>query len=187
MQAHPLAAVAIVFLLDGLGVPLLPELAILGAFLQNPTLAWGAALVAIAAAVEVMTAGLLYYLTGMIRLPGWLRRLMDGYAGSLLVSDEKLVLVNRVVPVLPVVGAFIRVRGWRPGLAVFYVGLGSVAKYGALLLAATSAYKYFDSSTALAVSLSAAAAFLAASWGYSIRRMVMARRERLALENAAQF
>lgn len=182
VQAHPLAAVAAVFLLDGIGVPLLPELAFLGAFLQNPSWGWGAALLAVATAVEVTVAAALYFLTGVLRLPRWLRRLMDGYAGSLFLNDERLILVNRIVPVLPVVGAFIRVRKWRPRLALFYVGIGSFAKYGLLMLGATWAYAYFDSSTALAVSLSLAAAFLSLSWGYSIRRMLAERRSRRELE-----
>ncbi len=182
VQTHPLAAVAVVFVLDGLGVPLLPELAVLWAFLQNPSLEWAAALLGVAAAVEVTVAAALYYLTGALRLPNWLRRLMDGYSGSLLVNDEKLILLNRIVPVLPIVGAFIRVRGWHPGLALFYIGLGSVAKYGLLMLGSGFAMQYFESSVAMTVSLSLAGAFLAVSWGYSVRRFVVDRRERRALE-----
>lgn len=182
VQAHPFAAVAVVFLLDGLGVPLLPELAVLGAFILEPSWERGAALLALAAIIEGAAAGFLHYLTGVLRLPRWLDRLMDGYSGSLLVNDERLILLNRIIPVLPAVGAFIRVRQWKPWKAILYVSLGSVAKYGIILLAAHAAYDYFDSSTALAVSLGLAGAFLAVSWGYSLHRFVAGRRERARLE-----
>lgn len=178
VQTHPLAAVAVVFVLDGLGIPLLPEVAVLLAFFQNQTWGFAIALLVIAALVEAFIAGILYVLTGLVGMPRWLNRLMDGYSGSLLVSDERLVLLNRLVPVLPVVGAFIRVRGWNPAKAIGYVALGSVAKYGILILGSKWALDYFHSDVAMVVSLGLAGAFVALSWGYALRKWVVGRRER---------
>jgi hypothetical protein len=184
VQSHPVAALVVIFVLDGLGVALLPELAVLGAFFLHPTAGWAVGLVALAAGVEVLVAAFLHALTGVVRLPRWLRRLMDGYSGALLLHDERLVLLNRVVPVLPVVGAFIRVRQWRPGRALAYVGLGSMAKYGLLLAVAHVSYEYFASAWAFGVSLGLAASFLLASWSYTGWRWVAARRARLDVEAA---
>jgi len=169
VQAHPDAAVAVVLLLDGLGIPLMPELSVLFAFSLRPTWAWGLGLVGLVAAVETLAAGLLYAFVAFVGLPGWLRRLMSGYTRLLLVNDERLLLLNRVVPVLPMAGAFVRVRNWRLGRSLGFIALGSALKYGLLLALASTAYAFFSSDAALAVSLGLATAFLATSWGLAFR------------------
>lgn len=170
VQAHPAAAVAVVFLLDGLGVPLLPEVAVLLAFALHPTAGWGLALLGIVVAMEVLASALLYGIVRYVGIPARLSRLLSGYSRTLLVSDERLLLLNRVIPVLPMSGAFIHVRQWRPLRSFLYLAVGSFAKYGLLLLVAGSAYRYFESGAALTVGLGLAGLFLAASWTVSLRR-----------------
>ena len=176
--AHPVAAISLVFLMDGLGVPLMPELAALFAFAQSPGLGWGALLVLVITLIEVAAAGILYGAVALFGVPGWLGRLMRGYAGNLLVRDERLLLLNRVVPVLPVAGAFVRVSGWRPARSFLFIAVGSVVKYGTLLSVSGLAYHYFSGPWPVVVSLSAAALFLAASSAWSLRRWLQARQAR---------
>ncbi|MCA1819039.1 MAG: hypothetical protein ABR562_01460 [Thermoplasmatota archaeon] len=170
VQAHPAVAVALVFLLDGLGVPLMPEVAVLLAFNLRPTFGWGAWLLALVVVMEVSASLLLYGIVRYIGIPARLERLLAGYSKTLLVNDERLLLLNRVVPVLPMSGAFVHIRRWRLGRSFLFLGAGSLAKYGLLLMVAATAYAYFQSGTALAVGLSLAGLFLAVSWTVALRR-----------------
>jgi len=170
VQAHPALAVALLFLLDGLGVPLMPEVGVLLAFKIDPTAGWGIALLGVVVAMELLASLLLYGMVRYIGLPGRMERFLAGYSRTLLVSDERLLLLNRVVPVLPMSGAFIHIRQWPPVRSFVYIAVGSFAKYGLLLLAAGSAYNYFQSGTAFAVGLVLAGGFLAVSWGFALRR-----------------
>src|SRR5437764_17572 len=96
--AHPISALALVFLLDGLGLPLMPEVAALLAFTQSPTLAWGATLVGLIVAMEVGAALVLYTAVDTLGAPRFVRRMMAGYTAAMLVRDERLLLLNRAVP-----------------------------------------------------------------------------------------
>ncbi|MEA3202612.1 MAG: hypothetical protein QOI63_278 [Thermoplasmata archaeon] len=174
--AHPVAALALVFLLDGLGLPLMPEVAALLAFAHDPTLAWGATLLGLIVAMEVVAAVVLYTLVDTLGAPRLVRRLMAGYTTAMLVRDERLLLLNRVVPVLPIAGAFIAVNQWRPLRSFAFIALGSAAKYSLVFALSSLAFAYFSGPWALAASLSLGGLFLAASWTLSLRRWVAARR-----------
>jgi len=65
---------------------------------------------------------------------------MAAYAADAARQDERLLLLNRFVPVLPAAGAFIFAAGWRPWRALGFVALGSVLKYGILLAASALAF-----------------------------------------------
>ena len=170
VQAHPAVAVALVFLLDGIGIPLMPEIAVLLAFSLHPTLGAGLGLLGIVVIMEVFASLLLYCMVRFIGMPSRIERLLAGYSKSLLLNDERLLLLNRVIPVLPMSGAFIHLRRWRLGRSFAFLALGSFAKYGLLLLVAGTARSYFQSGTALLVGFSLAGVFLAISWTVAIRR-----------------
>ncbi|MCA1811477.1 MAG: hypothetical protein LC623_05645 [Halobacteriales archaeon] len=174
--AHPVAALALVFLLDGLGLPLMPEVAALLAFTQDPSLAWGATLLGLIVAMEVGAALILYTIVDTLGAPRLVRRLMAGYTTAMLVRDERLLLLNRVVPVLPVAGAFIAVNGWRPVRSFSFIALGSAAKYALVFVLSGLAYAYFSGPWAFVASLTLGGVFLAASWALSLRRWMVARR-----------
>ncbi|HUR62264.1 MAG TPA: hypothetical protein VM286_07890 [Candidatus Thermoplasmatota archaeon] len=176
MVAHPVALLALVFLLDGLGLPLMPEVAALLAFAQHPTLAWGALLLAIIVAMEVGAALVLYGIVDTLGAPRFVRRLMAGYTTAMLLRDERLLLLNRVVPVLPVAGAFIAVNQWRPLRSFLFIAAGSLAKYALVFALSGLAYAYFKGPWAMVASLSLGGIFLAASWSLSLHRWIVARR-----------
>lgn len=179
--AHPIAALGLVFLLDGLGLPLMPEVAALLAFTQHPTPGWGALLLGLIVAMEVGAALVLYTLVDTVGAPRFIRRAMAGYTTAMLVRDERLLLLNRVVPVLPFAGAFIAVNRWRPLRSLAFIAAGSAAKYSLVFLLSGLAYAYFAGPWALAASVGLGGLFLAVSWSLSLRRWIVARRAAAAM------
>jgi hypothetical protein len=170
LVAHPLLLVAGLFSLDGFGLPVVPELLTLLVFAPDPDLSWGLQILAIIVLVETAAAGLLYLLVRRLGLPPRLQRFMAAYAGMLLGQDERLLLLNRFVPVLPAAGAFIHAANWRPWRALGFVALGSVLKYGVLLAASALAFHWLSATEATWVSLGAAVSFVAASALIAVRR-----------------
>lgn len=170
VDANPLLVLVAAFTLDSLGIPSVPEITTLLVFSVRPTLAWAATILAIVVAVEVVAGWLLYAAVRRFGLPPWLSRLMQRYSGALVVNDERLLLVNRIFPVLPFAAAFIHVGGWRVRRAFAFVALGSFVKYGVLLLFSGIAFAYLESWWARAVSLGGVVLFMAASWLVARRR-----------------
>jgi len=176
LATHPLLLVAGLFGLDGMGLPVLPEVLTLLVFAPHPHLGWGVQILAVIVAVETAAAGLLYLLVRTTGLPGRLQRGMASYAGMLLGRDERLLLVNRFVPVLPAAGAFIHAAGWRPRRALLFVALGSALKYGLLLAGEALAFHWLSARDASILSLSAAVLFVVASAVVALRRKQQAQR-----------
>jgi membrane protein YqaA with SNARE-associated domain len=180
-----LLALFIIIFIDALIFPMLPEVAVLLVYAfgvgQVQALAWGALVLLVVVVAEVSGTSSLYYLAKRARLPGFIKRKMNAYVDILLVKDERLVLINRVVPVLPVLGAFIAVRGWSISRSIVYVVIGSVAKYGAILLFASWAILFFRSSLSLYVSLGAVLAMICLSLlaSYAYRRRAKGSNDRI--------
>lgn len=177
LATHPLLALAGLFGLDGLGLPLLPEVAALLVFGLHPMASWGVAMLAVIAAAETVAAALLCLVVRATGLPPRLQRFMAAYAGMLVGRDERLLLVNRFVPVLPAAGAFIHAANWRPGRSLAFIALGSVVKYGLLLGGSALAFRWLPSRDATFASLGAAAVFITVSGLLALRRRLAQREE----------
>ena len=96
----------------------------------------------------------LYYIVSRIRVPRRIADIADRYIAFLVVSDEKALLMNRVAPMIPFAGAFIAlVDSWDPRKCVFYIVLGCVLKYGAIMMASNFFFEYFSGDTAMTVTL----------------------------------
>jgi membrane protein YqaA with SNARE-associated domain len=154
-----LLALFIVIFIDALIFPMLPEVAVLLVYAfgasQVPGIVWAPLVLLVVIVAEAAGTSSLYYLAKHARLPSFVKRKMNAYVDFLLVRDERLVLINRVVPVLPVLGAFIAVRGWSIKRSLAYVVIGSAVKYGAIILFASWAIVYFRSAMSLYASLAA--------------------------------
>src|SRR6058998_2828922 len=117
-----LVILVIIFALDAALFPALPEVWIVVTYTYRPTemlgpVAWAGLLLAMAVAGDVLGTSLLYvavrrWVVQRRRMPRWLERAMKKLTGFLLVQDERVILMNRVVPVIPMVGAFIAALGW---------------------------------------------------------------------------
>lgn len=139
-----LLCIGLLFLLDALLVPTLPEVFFIMGFDRQPTALFGAELLGVAIIGELIGIFTLYYVVKHIRVPKKISRIADKYVNFLIVSDEKALLMNRVAPMIPFAGAFIAlVDSWDPRKCVFYIVTGCILKYGAILLASGFFYSFF--------------------------------------------
>lgn len=129
-------------------VPTLPELFVMGFYMENPSLEWGLLLLAVVVLAELTGNGILYLYVRRFRLPRLFERAMQKWVGFLMVHDERIILVNRVAPILPFVGAFIATMKWKPRRAFFYIFLGGAIKYSILIALVGVLYQVFDGTTA---------------------------------------
>lgn len=149
-----LLCIGLLFLLDALLVPTLPEVFFIMGFDRQPTALFGAELLGVAIIGELIGIFTLYYVVKHIRVPKKISKIADKYVNFLIVSDEKALLMNRVAPMIPFAGAFIAlVDSWDPRKCVFYIVTGCILKYGAILLASGFFYSFFTGRMAQQVML----------------------------------
>jgi len=141
--------VFLIFLIDALVFPTLPELFFVIGFMYDPTLSFGVTLLMAAAVAEVIGITTLYLVVERIRVPAKIRNIADRYIKFLVCSDERMLLVNRVAPMIPFAGAFVSlIDSWKLSRALFYVVLGCIIKYGFILLMSDFFQRYFESGDA---------------------------------------
>lgn len=186
--AGVLVALFFLFLIDALVFPTLPEVFAVLLFTQYARvgwepLPWAVFILAVALAGEIAGLLLLY---GTVRsavvkrgaMPRRLDRAMAKYVDFLLVKDERMVLVNRVAPALPFVGAFAAVRGWDIRKVVAYAAIGGLLKYPVLLALAWFFGYVYDATTAQIVTIVMVASVVALSAfaGWRVRKRALARK-----------
>lgn len=140
--AGSLVALLVIFAADAAVFPALPELWTVLTYSYRPAsadpLSWALLILAIAVAGEVIGNTTLYVLVRHLvvqrgRMPHILERAMRKWMEFLVLHDERIILVNRIAPVVPFVGAFIATLGWNFRTSIIYVVLGAGLKYSALL------------------------------------------------------
>lgn len=137
------------FILDATVVPALPEVFIIVGFSYNPTPGFAVILIIAAILGECIGNIILYTIVEKVGLPKKIKSVMNKYVGILFLSDERMMLVNRIAPVIPYSGAFISViETWTLPRALFYIALGCIIKYGLILSMSTFFYQYFTSDVA---------------------------------------
>ena len=139
-----LAALYLIFVVDATVIPALPEVFVVGFFylhdrLGLPPLLWGVGLLAMAVAGEATGNSLLYWFVNRTlvrtgKMPARIESLMRRWMKFLILHDERVILLNRVVPVVPFVGAFIAALKWNYPKSLAFIVIGGAAKYSALLL-----------------------------------------------------
>jgi len=102
-------------------------------------LVWGVALLAMAVAGEATGNTLLYWFVRRLlvrtgKMPRRIEVLMRRWMNFLILHDERIILLNRVIPVVPFVGAFMAALKWNYPRSLAYIVIGGSAKYSALLL-----------------------------------------------------
>jgi len=157
-------ALYLIFLADAAVFPALPEVWI-AFFLPLYPLgwtpwSWALGLLAMAVAGEFSGNALLWWVVKRFfvskgRWPRFLEKGMRKWTQFLLVKDERIILVNRVAPVVPMVGAFIAVMGWNVPRSLAYVVVGAAAKYGLLLALLGTVLAAYDRETAQWITLGA--------------------------------
>ncbi len=149
-----LFCIFLIFLIDALIFPALPEVFFILGYDYNPTPIFGCLLILMAVLAELVGIFSLYYVVKHVRIPKKISKIVEKYVGFLLVSDERVMLINRVAPMIPFAGAFIAiVETWDPKKCAFYIVIGCVLKYGLILLASSFFYAYFSGDMALKVTM----------------------------------
>lgn len=149
-----LLCICLLFLLDAILVPTLPEIFFIMGFDRMPTATFGCELLMAAIIGELIGIFSLYYVVKHIRVPKKISKIADKYVNFLIVSDEKALLMNRIAPMIPFAGAFIAlIDSWDPRKCAFYIVAGCILKYGAILLASGFFYSFFTGKMAQTVML----------------------------------
>ncbi len=147
-----LLCIFLIFLLDALLIPTLPELFFILGFMagaeHNEPVVFGCELLAAAVLAELVGIFSLYYVVKHIRIPKKVEKLVDTYTGFLVMGDERLLLLNRVAPMIPFAGAFIAIAGWDTRKSAFYIAVGCVLKYGVIMLLGNAMLGFFSSDRA---------------------------------------
>ncbi len=146
--------VFLLFLIDALCIPTLPELFMVLGFSSNPTVEFGLTLLLGAIVAELVGVFTLYYIVSRVRVPERVSRIANRYIDFLALSDERIILVNRMAPMIPFLGAFIAmVDTWDKRKCAFYIVLGCILKYGIILMASGFFQNYLGSDMARTVTL----------------------------------
>lgn len=147
-----LLCIFLIFLLDALLVPTLPELFFILGFMagaeHNTPIVFGCELLLVAILAELVGILSLYYVVKHIRIPKKIEKLVDTYTKFLVMGDERLLLLNRIAPMIPFAGAFIAITKWDLKKSMFYIVLGCVLKYGIIMLLSNMFLDFFNSNQA---------------------------------------
>ena len=147
-----LLCIFLIFLLDALLVPTLPELFFILGFMagaeHNTPIVFGCELLLVAILAELVGIVSLYYVVKHIRIPKKIEKLVDTYTKFLVMGDERLLLLNRIAPMIPFAGAFIAIAKWDLKKSMFYIVLGCVLKYGIIMLLSNMFLDFFNSDQA---------------------------------------
>jgi len=144
-----LLCIFLIFLIDAIAFPTLPELFFVIGFMYNPTLEFGFQLLMVAIVAEIIGISTLYWIVEHVRVPARIKNIAEKYVKFLIVSDERMLLVNRAAPMIPFAGAFISIiEDWRLSRAMVYIILGCVLKYGLIMLMSNFFFTYFNSGDA---------------------------------------
>lgn len=167
-----LVALFLVFVIDAAVIPALPELAVVFSFLYRrpgtDPVPWALLLLAMAVAGEVVGNTLMFlWIRRLVvdrgRMPKFLDRAMKGWTRLLLVRDERIILLNRIAPVVPFVGAFIAVVGWSYSKSIAFIIAGAAAKYSLLLILVGYLGVVYDPNTATLITAGAVILLVAVS------------------------
>lgn len=178
-----LAAIFVLFYIDAIIFPTLPELITVIIFIAGlqTTSAWALGILILATIAVAEFAGLatLYLIVKKVKVPRMIRRVVCKYKDFLIVKDERIILVNRIAPVLPFIGAFVAILDWSFRKAVIYTLIGGVVKYGLILLLSSWFFEFLSAGTAELVTLVMVIGILVASFALSL-----VRRRRMKKDNA---
>lgn len=142
----------LIFFIDALLFPTLPELFFILGFSYDPSIEFGLLLLGAAVIAEWVGIFSLYYITEHVRIPQKVTRVVGKYKDFLLVSDERLLLLNRIAPTVPFAGAFISIAKWDLKKSWFYITIGCILKYGVIMLLSDQMYKYYaESATTMTI------------------------------------
>ncbi|MDO5853720.1 MAG: hypothetical protein Q4Q62_06710 [Thermoplasmata archaeon] len=160
----------LLFLIDALLFPTLPELFMVLAY-DGHSWEFGLLLLGVAILAELVGVFSLYFIVSKVRVPERISRIANKYVDFLAFSDERIILLNRVAPMIPFLGAFIAmIDRWDRAKCALYIVIGCVVKYGVILLASGFFSTYLGSDISQHVTLVFIFAVIIISFALSIYR-----------------
>jgi len=175
-----LLALFVIIMIDGVLFPTLPEVWIIFIFgAHADSFSWGLAIALVASFSSLAGNFTLYGLVKTAHLPGWIQRRMRQYTNFLIIGDERLLLLNRIAPLIPYTGAFMAVCNWPPKKSAVYVFAGALAKFSVIVVLSWLSFDNLRRDMAPWVSLGFVILILAASLIASIiyKKRIVARGE----------
>ncbi len=150
-----LVCIFLLFMLDALLIPTLPELFFILAIGANNSLTFAGEVLLFGFLGEMAGVFLLYTVVCKTGLPKRVDKALKKYINFLVVSDEKVMLINRIAPMVPFVGAFMAAmrKRWDVRKCIFWLIVGYVIKYGFIMLMGHSMISFFDTGTSRTVML----------------------------------
>ncbi len=159
-----LLTIFMLFYIDAIVFPTLPELFTVVIFLGvtatakawfgiPPELWFGILVLIFIAAAEVLGLTTLYLIIKRAKVPGRIELIVRQYQRFLIYPDERMILLNRIAPVLPFLGAFVAICNWSYKKSVAFTIIGGAMKYGLILFASGAFIAYLDSGTAIVATL----------------------------------
>ncbi len=171
---HPLGTggmllcIFLLFYIDAIVFPTLPELFTVIIYMAIPELWFAGAILVTIAVAEILGLCTLYYVTMSIKVPGRIEKFAERYRRFLLLGDERMIIVNRFAPVIPLMGAFVKICDWSLKKSLFYTVLSGTVKYGAILVASQTFFVYFSEGIAEVVTIVMVLVILALSLAVSL-------------------
>ncbi len=165
-----LFCIFLLFFIDAVVFPTLPELFAVIIFMVQPTTEFAILILVVLAGAELLGISALYYVIKNMRVPKRIQSSADRYCGMLFVKNEKIVLLNRVAPVLPFIGAFAAIRHWNFRRVLTYVFLGGVIKYGAILAMSGLFFVYMSTGMAETVTMALVIGVISISLVFSMAK-----------------
>src|SRR5665647_223108 len=141
-----LICIFLLFYIDAIFFPTVPELFTVGIFAsqtQISTLGFGLLILVTIAVSEVLGFCTLYYVVRKVKVPKLIQRGVDKFRAFLIYPDERMILVNRIAPIVPFLGAFASLCNWSLRKSLTYILIGGVVKYGLILLASGLFIEYW--------------------------------------------
>lgn len=163
-----IALIAII-LLDGTGFPTLPEVWMVWIYgVHFDSFGWAVLLIVVSSVASLGGNFILYSIVKLIGMPKRAKKVMVKYTNFLIVSDERLLLLNRVAPLVPYTGAFMATLNWDIKKCAFYLIIGAMAKASAVIALAWLSYDNVRQEIAPLVALIAVAVVLLISLAASV-------------------
>ena len=160
-----LICIFLLFLLDALLVPTLPELFFILAIGANTSWEFSLLVLVVGFAGEMVGVFFLYNVVKRTGLPKRVDKALKKYINFLIVSDEKVMLINRIAPMVPFTGAVMAAmrKRWDIRKCLLWLVVGYVFKYGLIMLFGQTATTFFDGGTSRTVMLIAIIAMIVIS------------------------
>ncbi|UCE45467.1 MAG: hypothetical protein JSU93_00810 [Methanobacteriota archaeon] len=134
-------ALVSIIVIDGTGFPTLPEVWMVWIYgVHFDSVEWAVMLVLVASFASLGGNFILYTIVKLIGMPKRIQKVMRKYTDFLIVSDERLLLLNRIAPLVPYTGAFMAVCKWNLRKCVMYLLVGALMKSTVIIALAWFSY-----------------------------------------------